>query len=302
MDYKKLIKSRKIRMALLDVLSFVPDKTMIKWQYRIKTGRKLDLENPKRYTEKIQWYKLFYRDPLMVQCADKYEVRKYVESLGLGHILNKCYGVFNSPDEINFDKLPNQFVLKDTLGGGGTSVIICKDKKNADLEAYRRQMNEWVHTKVIPSGGREWVYYEGAKKHRIIAEKIIDYESTHGLTDYKFICFNGKPVICQVICDRILGETIKVGTFDMNFKKVNVREAGHEVPEEIDCPYNFKEMVTIVNRLSEQFLHVRVDLYNTGQEIIFGELTFFDSSGYAKYDPDKYDYKLGSYFKIKQRS
>lgn len=120
MDYKKIIKSRKLRVRIMQALSFVPDKMMLKMQYRIKTGRKLNLRDPQRYTEKLQWYKLYYRDPLMAQCVDKYEVRKYVEECGLGSILNKCYGVYSSPDEIDFRKLPDSFVLKDTLGGAET--------------------------------------------------------------------------------------------------------------------------------------------------------------------------------------
>lgn len=110
-------------------MSFVPDKWMVSLQYKIKTGRKLNLKNPQRFTEKLQWYKIFYRDPMMKQCVDKYEVRKYVEKCGLASILNECYGVYNSPDEIDFFNMPNSFVLKDTLGGGGNSVILVPDKK-----------------------------------------------------------------------------------------------------------------------------------------------------------------------------
>ena len=127
MDYKKIIKSRKVREQILRLLRFVPDKTMVKIQYRIKTGRKLNLKNPQRYTEKLQWYKLYYKNPLMIKCVDKYDVREYVKSLGLEEILNECYGVFDKVEDIDFDKLPNQFVMKDTLGGGGDRVIICKD-------------------------------------------------------------------------------------------------------------------------------------------------------------------------------
>ncbi len=117
MDYKKIIKSKNVRIRILRLLNFIPDKQMLSLQYRIKTGRKLNLNNPKRYTEKLQLYKLKYRNPLMEKCVDKYEVRKYVKQCGLENILNKCYGVYDNPLEIDFDKLPNKFVLKDTLGG-----------------------------------------------------------------------------------------------------------------------------------------------------------------------------------------
>lgn len=135
MNYKKIIKSRETRIKLLSLLNFIPDKTMIKLQYYIKTGRRLNLKHPQRYTEKLQWYKLYYRDPLMQQCSDKYDVREYVKSKGLGHILNECYGVYERVEDIDFDSLPNQFVLKDTLGGGGNSVIICRKKRCWHLPA-----------------------------------------------------------------------------------------------------------------------------------------------------------------------
>ena len=133
-DYKKIFKSRKLRLAILELLSFIPDKLMIKIQYYIKIGRKLNLKNPQRYTEKLQWYKLNYKNPLMIKCVDKYDVREYVKDCGLENTLNECYGIFNSPDEINFDALPNKFVLKDTLGGGGNSIIICDDKSKANIK------------------------------------------------------------------------------------------------------------------------------------------------------------------------
>lgn len=132
MDYKKIIKNRETRLKILSMFDFIPDKSMIKLQYFIKTGRRLNLKNPQRYTEKLQWYKLFYRDPLMQQCVYKYDVREYVKTKGLAHILNECYGVYERVEDIDFDSLPNQ--LKDTLGGGGNSIIICKYKANFKFE------------------------------------------------------------------------------------------------------------------------------------------------------------------------
>ena len=178
MDYKKIIKSRAVRIRIMQALSFVPDKTMLGIQYRIKMGRKLDLKNPKRYTEKLQWYKLYYREPLMAQCVDKYEVRKYVEQCGLGSILNECYGVYETPDEIDFDKLPDQFVLKDTLGGGGNGVIICRDKSTLDIPQTVKTMRNWVKPVSGKHPGREWVYDQG--KNRIVIEKYIPSDPDKG--------------------------------------------------------------------------------------------------------------------------
>ena len=128
MTYKDIIKSRKMRLAILKCFSFIPDKSMIKLQYRIKLHRKLDLVNPRRFTEKLQWYKIYYRDLLMQQCVDKYEVRKYVEECGLSEILIPIVGVYDDVRDIKIEELPDQFVAKDTLGGGGNSVIICNNK------------------------------------------------------------------------------------------------------------------------------------------------------------------------------
>lgn len=289
-------------MQLLDMLSFVPDEIMVKLQYRIKTGRKLNLKNPQRYTEKLQWYKLYYRDPLMAMCADKYEVRKYVKKLGLGSILNECYGVFDRPEDVDFSKLPNQFVLKDTLGGGGNSVIICRDKSKADLDDYRRIMQEWVDTKCVPSAGREWVYYYG-KKHRIIAEKLLICENGD-LPDYKFYCFNGKVTCFYVRKNYLNNHKGKTTFYNKNGIPINVKIDYSDQGEITSCLNNvIKKMIKIAEFLSKGFPHVRVDLFFTGNKIIFGELTFFTASGYFNFFPDKFDYVLGKKFVLpKKRS
>lgn len=299
MDYKKIFKSRKTRSKILRALSFVPDKPMIKLQYRIKTGRRLNLKNPQRYTEKIQWYKLYYRDPLMVQCVDKYEVRKFVESLGLGHILNECYGVFDRPEDIDFDELPNQFVLKDTLGGGGNSVIICKDKSKADLDAYRKQMREWVGKKRIRSGGREWQYYSG-EKHRVIIEKYIESdESSGGLIDYKFFCFDGRCSYVYVITNRKIGIGAEFGIYNTDYELLPYCRSDELKPVHLtQKPEQYNEMILLSEKLSARFPHVRVDLYCENGEILFGELTFFDGSGYMTFEPDEFDFILGEKFKL----
>lgn len=298
MDYKKILKSRKLRLKLLEILAFIPDEPMIRLQYRIKTGRKLNLKNPKRYTEKLQWYKLHYKNPLMIKCVDKYDVREYVKSLGLGHILNECYGVFDSPNEVDFSKLPDKFVLKDTLGGGGNSVIICADKSKADLDSYRKQMQEWVDTRLVKSGGREWPYYLG-KKHRIIAEKLIECNDDGGLTDYKFFCFNGEPICLYVITDRVLGQDGCFGIYNTKFQKLDVIRIGERpITKEIKKPTNYNEMIHISNIIAKEFPHARIDLFNVHGRIIFGEITFYSGSGYIEYDPDRFDLWLGNKFNL----
>ena len=297
MDYKKIIKSRETRLRILRTLDFIPDKTMIKMQYFIKTGRRLNLKNPQRYTEKLQWYKLYYRDPLMQQCADKYDVREYVRSKGLGYILNECYGVYERVEDIDFDSLPDQFVLKDTLGGGGNSIIICKDKATFDFENAKKQMQKWLSIDSNKKNeGREWVYQ--GRKHRIIIEKYIESNpSEGGLVDYKFFCFNGEPKYLYVIADRILGQIAGIGIFNVNFELLSViRTDERPLERNIEKPKNFDEMIEIAKILSEDFLHARIDLYNLNGSIIFGETTFFTGSGYMGFIPDNFDKIIGNAF------
>ena len=141
-DYKKILKNRTLRLKILSFFSFIPDRLMVAVQYRIKTGKKLNLEHPKRYSEKLQWYKLFYRDALMGICVDKYEVRKYVAECGFENNLLPLIGIYDNADEVDFVKLPQKFVAKDTLGGGGNAVIICKDKTKIDENVLRHMITK----------------------------------------------------------------------------------------------------------------------------------------------------------------
>lgn len=297
MDYKKLIKSRELRLAILKCLSFIPDKLMLQLQYRIKTGRRLDLNNPRRFTEKLQWYKLYYKNPLMVQCVDKYDVRTYVQEKGLGHILNECYGVYDRVEDIDFDKLPDQFVLKDTLGGGGNSVILVKDKTRENMDMLRAQLQKWVdEDHRAKGGGREWPYYSG-KKHRIIVERYIPSdENTGGLIDYKFFCFGGETAFVYGVADRRPGIDAGIGIFDRDFVKISVKRVGEPLLRELKKPVNYEIMRGYAELLAKEFPHVRVDFYNQNGCIIFGELTFYNASGYMKYEPDEFDFEMGDKF------
>ena len=299
MNYKSIIKSQALRRKILRMLSFIPDRPMIKLQYRLKMGRKLDLKNPKRFTEKLQWYKLYYKNPLMVQCVDKYDVREYVKSKGLEDILIPCYGVFNSADDIDWESLPNQFVLKDTLGGGGNSVIIVKDKTKENLNELKRKVSEWTKINAhIKSDGREWPYYSG-KKHRIIIEKYINSTTSEGgLIDYKFFCFNGKSEFLYVMGDREVGEKVKVRLKDRDFNDLPVVRIGDQVFTKARKPNNYEHLLEVAEWLGRDFPHVRVDLYDIDDKIRFGELTFYNASGYMKYNPDSFDEKIGGIFNL----
>lgn len=299
MDYKKIFKSRNVRLKLLELLSFIPDKTMLKIQYRIKTGRKLNLKNPQRFTEKLQWYKLNYKNPLMIQCVDKYDVREYVKSKGLESILVPCYGVYDSVDEINWDALPDQFVMKDTLAGGGISVEIIKDKKTADIEALKEKCRKWTSTKAhVKGGGREWPYYSG-KNHRIIIEKFIQC-GDGDLPDYKFFCFDGQCLYSYVKKDYAKShDDGKLAFFDKDKKQLDAKmDYCLKLCDKVALPNEYDVMLNIAEKLSEEFPHARIDLYDVDGKIYFGEVTFYNASGYMKFEPDKFDKTLGEPFKI----
>lgn len=300
MNYKKIIKSRSLRLRILKFLSFIPDKTMLKLQYRIKTGNKLNLKKPKRFTEKLQWYKLYYKNPLMIKCVDKYDVRDYVKSKNLDNILIPCFGVYESIDEIDWERLPQQFVMKDTLGGGGSSVVIVKDKSRVDINDLKAQAESWLsidsHRR---DGGREWPYYSG-KNHRILFEKYIDSDVEQGgLVDYKFFCFNGITKYIYVIADRTVGNGAGVGIYNAEYKRLNVSRVDEQVlKRKIKKPDNFEELKKVAEHLAGEFPEVRIDLYDIDGTIMFGEMTFFDGSGYMKYNPDSFDFDMGAVFEL----
>jgi len=297
MDYKKIIRSRNMRLKLLKLFDFIPDKEMIKLQYRIKVGKKLNLKNPQRYTEKLQWYKLYYRDPLMVKCVDKYHVREYIESMGLGNILNDLYNVYDNECEINFNELPEQFVLKTTNGGGGNNIIICNNKNSFDEEKCRKQLHNWLIPKK-KSSGREWVYEN--IKPRIIAERLLPRDSNNDLPDYKFFCFDGKVFCLYTMIDYTDNhENGKLGFFDTDFNQLPYRRLDFKpIDRKLEKPVNFRKMIDIAETLSKPFPHVRVDLYNINGQIVFGELTFFNASGYTRFEPDEFDFILGANFRL----
>jgi len=294
LDYKKLIPNRDIRLKLLKLTDFLPDKLMIKLQYRIATGRKLNLRKPVRFTEKLQWYKLYHRDHLMTQCSDKYSVREYIISKGYSDILVPLYGVYEKAEDIDFDNLPNKFVLKTT--NGSHTNILCDDKSILDIETTRKTLNKWLNAwngKV----GREWSYHN--IKPRIICEKYLDKDTNNDLIDYKFFCFNGEPYCLYVIVERFLQGGIKLGIYDTKFEKLAYRRSDiRGMVSDVEKPKNFEKMVEIAKDLSKDFPHVRVDFYNIDGEIYFGELTFYDGSGYKGYVPDEFDFILGEKFKL----
>lgn len=289
MDYKKQIRSKKLRLKILKKLSFISDEIMIKLQYRISTGYKLNIKNPQTFNEKIQLYKLKYRNKLMIICADKFAVRKYIEGKGYSEILNVLYGVFNSYSEINFKDLPKRFVLK-TTNGSGTNYI-CLDKNEIDHKNLKKIFKEWMKP-FKKSPGREWAYDSISPK--IVCEKYLDGVNGESLMDYKIFCFDGKPYYIQVDIDR--EENHKRNIYDTEWNYIDETITYENKGDVIKKPNNLDDMLKIASELSKDFPHVRVDLYNQNNNIVFGELTFYHGSGYEKFSTNEFAKEMGSKF------
>lgn len=296
MNYKKIIKSQRLRFAILRALSFIPDKWMLSLQYYMKLGRRIDFRNPKRFTEKIQVYKIGYRNEVLHRCVDKYDVRQYVESLGLADILNESYGIYEDCRSIDLDNLPDSFVVKTTDGGGGENIMICKDKSVLEKEAFYAELLKWKNKKDI-NAGREWAY-TGIRKSRYIVEKLlVNTENPEvGIADYKFFCFNGQPEVIVYDTDRYVGH--KRNFYDTDWNNLNVSSDCPQCDRNVPRPEGLDDMLKVAAELSKGFPFVRVDLYYVEGRVIFGELTFYPWSGYVQFEPDSFDFELGDMFDL----
>ena len=295
MNIKNIIKSKSLRYTLLRMFSWLPDTLMLPLQYYLILNRKLNMHYPARFTEKIQCYKAFYRNPEMLKCTDKYLVRDYVTGkLGTDVYLNKLYQVCDKAEDIDFDSLPEMFVIKTTDGGNGDNVFICRDKSKINIQEVKTLVNSWKNKKYYDIS-REWAYI-GAKRSRIIIERFLSQENSEELLDYKFFCFNGKPAFFKVDFDRQTNHKANYYTLEMELLPFGEGEYPPEPSRSFLKPENFQTMVELAEKLSNPFPFVRVDFYNISGVIYFGELTFYPASGYTKFIPDSADFELGKLF------
>ena len=299
MQKKNKIK-RLIKYSIAKLLFWVPDGLMLRIQYYVLKRRHLDLKNPKRFSEKVQWYKAYYHNPEMLQCVDKYRVREYVENkLGTNKYLNELYQICDNANQIDFDALPEKFVIKTTDGGDGANVLICKNKQTLDINQVIHDINGWRNKKYYVIS-REWAY-KGAKQSKVIVEKFLESDENPdgSIDDYKFMCFNGKFRFLWL--DKFRFSDHHRTFYDENLNWLKGRELDYPAPEEpYPLPSNIQEMISVAEQLAEGFPMVRVDLYNIHLKIIFGEMTFYPVSGYGKFGTDEFDYELGKYFDVKK--
>lgn len=284
--------TKNILLTPFNVLYRINPKIDLKLLFRLKQGYKLDLKNPRTFNEKIQWIKLYDRNPLMPKCVDKYTVRKYVEEKGCKEILNELLWQGYHPEDIPYDALPNKFVIKVTHGS--TFNIICTDKSKLDKKKVIKKINKWLNMHFLPCYG-EWFY--GIEKPRIVVEKYL--ESKDGLKDYKVYCFNGEPKVIGVFSNRF-GKQMYEEMYNCNWKEEEGKTSNcPNPPIKTKKPKKLHDIILYSKKLSEDFNHVRVDFYIEDETIIFGELTFTDGSGFDKFSSKAYDEKLGDYLILK---
>ena len=278
------------------LLTWMSSETFLRKAFRYSMGRELDLENPVTYTEKLQWLKLYDHRPEYTRMVDKYGVKQYVaERLGEEHVI-PVLGVWERAEDIDFDSLPQRFVLKTTHDSGG--IVVCKDKSKLDIEAARKRMKRFLKRDYYEHK-REWPYKD--VKPRIMAEKYMEDTRQGELRDYKFFTFGGEPRVLYIAQGRGKGGETVADFFDMDFNHLpfTIDHDMADVPPE--KPVQFEEMKRMAALLSQGTPQLRVDFYEVDGQIYFGEMTFFHCSGLNPFHPEEWDRIFGDWVTLPPR-
>lgn len=292
---KKIIKNPSALfqyMGSRGLLDWISDEIYIKILYKSIFNKSLNLKDPKTFNEKIQWLKLNDKNILYTSLVDKYEVRKYIsEKIGDEYLI-PLVGVWDNFESIDFDMLPEKFVLKTTHDSGG--VIVCKNKKEIIKKKFSYKINKSLKRNYYDAY-REWPYKN--VKPRIIVEKFMETDNGD-IKDYKFFCFNGEPKLILVCSERFSKEGLKETFFDTWWNITDIRRPGHSIDINIPKPKKLEEMLGLAKKLSVDKTFIRVDFYEVNGQVYFGELTFYPSSGFLGFEPEKYDAILGEWINI----
>lgn len=301
--YNKFIKALKnpelIILLILNnkyIGTLFSDELFIKLKYRLIMKKKLNLKNPQTFNEKLQWLKLHDRKPEYTMMVDKYEVRKYIaQKLGEEYLI-PLLGVWDNVDDIDFDALPNQFVLK-CNHNSGLGMCICMDKSKLDIEKVKKELKKGLKQDYYMTG-REWPYKN--VKRKIIAEQYMIDESGKELKDYKLMCFNGKVKCSFVVSDRFGDNGLRVTFFDTGWNVMPFKRHYRKSENIIKKPESYDKMVEFAEDLSKNIPFVRIDFYDINGRLYFGEITFFPGGGFEEFTPEKWDDELGSWINLQK--
>ena len=276
----------------------VPEEWYLKRRFKKLVGYPLNLDNPQTFNEKLQWLKLHDRNPLYTKMVDKYEAKKYVADIIGEEYIIPTLGVWDNFDEIDFDKLPNQFVLKCTHDSG--SIVICKDKATFDKKAARKKLERGLRYNYYYSGGFEWAYKN--VKPRIIAETYLYNDEEKGLTDYKFYCFKGKAKFLYV-SEGLGGEhsLAYMNFFDLDWNLTPYqRDDFMQFPYKPTKPCRFNRMIDLADKIANnvEAKFARIDLYEVNSRIYFSECTFFPGEGATPFSPNSWEEKIGTLLEL----
>ena len=271
------------------------DKKYLKRKFRATIGKELNLEHPNTFNEKLQWLKLYNRRPEYTMMVDKYLVRDYIAKTIGEEYLIPLLGVWDDPDEIDFDALPNQFVLK-CNHNSGLGMYICKDKSKLDIKKVKEELRKGLAQDYYLTG-REWPYKDVPRK--IICEKYMADHSGHELPDYKVHCFNGIPKAILVCSERFSDAGLHEDFYDMNWKRLDVKRPDHPLTdtEQVE-PKELQKMLFFSEQLSKDYPFMRTDFYEVNGRLYFGEITLYPASGFSEFEPEKWDSILGGWINL----
>lgn len=291
-----IIRNKFFRRILEKVLWIFPDKWIVMCQYRVLVGRWPNLKKPKRYTEKIDWYKLNYHDPLMTQCVDKYREKFYLADKGLEQYVPKTLQVHDKIEEVDYSTLPNAFIIKCNNGYGNNYIV--RDKSKMNIVEINHVFNEWHSTSPVVFG-REWAFINVEPKI-LVEELLVSEDGTQkgDLNDYKVMCFNGEPRVVWVDIDRYSNHCRNF--YDLQWNQLPVESDCPVSKAPVPKPYGLEKMIEIAGVLAKDFPFVRVDFYSVNNRVYIGEMTFYPWSGCVNYKPDSFDFELGDMFKLPQ--
>lgn len=290
-NLKRKLFSREVKNQIFSFFRFIPDEIYLKILYRLRMGKRLNLDNPQTFNEKLQWLKLYDRKPIYTTMVDKFEAKKYVASIIGEEYIIPTLGVWERFEDIDFNQLPDQFVLKCTHDSGG--LVICRDKSSLDIEAARKKIKSSLKTNYY------WVFREWPYKNvypRIIAEQYLEDESKTELKDYKVFNFDGEPKLIEIDFDRFFSHKRNIYTTDWELINMAIQYPT-DPNRNFDKPTVLEEIIDLSRKLSASIPHLRTDFYCIGDRILFGELTFYHESGFGKFSSPEWDYILGSWIK-----